>query len=582
MAYLFRTLLLVVACVTSSSSLANQWQYKNVLVLHSYSPSYQWTADFQAGIEQAIEKSNTKLKLSLEYLDTKRVYNDTYYSEFIRYFKTKYQHHQFDAILVTDDNALELINQWPDNPFMGLPIIAAGINNQAATLSTVTSDYRIIFERDEIEKTVELIMRARPNLQRLYYISDRSTTSQYVREKALEVLARNTSVEVIEIRDIPLARVGEVLKGISPDDAVILTHYNTDIERGIYHRYQYVAQEIALNSPAPVFVFWEFYITDGVFGGYVNRSEQVGREMLVALDEFIPLNFSEQVAVGNASRPVVDFNALERFSIDESSLPQNTLILNQPVSFLKSNWQVLSIAASIIFCMALVIITQAVTIRQKRELNKQNKKIVQLQKKTLKTQKDMIVVLGEAIETRSGETGNHVKRVAQLSSHLARLYGLTHREVELIEIISPMHDVGKIAIPESILEKPGRLDSAEWEIMQTHTSYGYKLLNASNGEVFHLAATVAHEHHERWDGLGYPNGLSGEDIHIFSRITAIADVFDALLSERCYKQAWSLDEVVAHFTRENGAQFDPTLTTILLNNLDQFVAIRNTYPDKSE
>ncbi|EGU44698.1 hypothetical protein VII00023_20187 [Vibrio ichthyoenteri ATCC 700023] len=566
--------------MTSSFSQANQWQYKNVLVLHSYSPSYQWTADFQSGIEQAIAKSNTKLKLSLEYLDTKRVYNETYYSEFIRYFNTKYQHYQFDAVLVTDDNALDLINQWPDNPFKGLPIIAAGINNQSATLSAVTSRYRIIYERDEIDKTVELMSRVRPNLQRLYYISDRSTTSQYVREKALEVLARNSSIEVIEIRDIPLARVGEELQGISPDDAVILTHYNTDIDRGIYHRYQYVAQEIAINSPAPVFVFWEFYITNGIFGGYVNRSEQVGREMLLALDEFIPLNFSEEVNVGHSSRPVVDFEALERFGIDEHQLPQNTLILNQPESFIKSNWQLLSIAASIIFCMALVIVTQAVTIRQKRELNKKNKKIVQLQKKTLKTQKDMIVVLGEAIETRSGETGNHVKRVAQLSSLLARLHGLSHREVELIEIISPMHDVGKIAIPESILEKLGQLDSSEWEIMQTHTSHGYKLLNASSGEVFNLAATVAHEHHERWDGSGYPNGLAGENIHIFSRITAIADVFDALLSVRCYKRAWTLEEVVEHFKREHGAQFDPELTTILLDNLDDFIAIRNAYPDK--
>lgn len=566
--------------MTSSFSLAEQWQYKNVLVLHSYSPSYQWTADFQSGIDQVVAKSNTKLKLSLEYLDTKRVYNETYYGEFIRYFSTKYQHHQFDAVLVTDDNALELINQWPDNPFIDLPIIAAGINNPSATLSTVTKDYRIIYERDEIKKTVELVSRIQPNLQRLYYISDRSTTSQYVREKALEVLALMPNIEVVEIRDVPLERVGKILHGISPNDAVILTHYNTAIDRGIYHRYQYVAQEVALNSPAPVFVFWEFYITNGVFGGHVNRSEQVGREMLLALDEFIPLNLSAEVNVGHSSRAVVDFNALERLGIEEDRLPKDTLVLNPPERFIEPNWQLLSIAGSIIVCMALVIATQAVSIRQKRELNKKNRKIVQLQKKTLKTQKDMIVILGEAIETRSGETGNHVKRVAQLSSLLARLHGLSHREVELIEIISPMHDVGKIAIPESILDKPGRLDSAEWEIMQTHTSHGYKLLNASSGEVFNLAATVAHEHHERWDGLGYPNGLSGENIHVFSRITAIADVFDALLSERCYKQAWSLDEVVAHFTRENGAQFDPVLTNILLSNLEQFIAIRNTYPDK--
>ena len=560
---------------------ASQWKSENVLVLHSYSASYPWTADFQAGIDQAFAKSNTKVKLSLEYLDSKRIFHQDYYSEFIRYFNAKYKNYTFNAVLVTDDNALNLINQWPDNPFSDLPIIAAGINDHDASLSTLTKRSKILYERDEIEKTFDLIRRFRPDLKHLYYISDRSTTSELIRQKAIEFLEDYPQASIVEIRDIPLKNVGEQLRKISANDAVILTHYNTDLERNIYHRYQDVSSEIASNSPAPVFVFWEFYITNGVLGGYVNRSEQLGVEMVLALNDFIDLDFSSELSAGHSGRPVVDYNSLKQFGVSEHLLPANTLILNQPQGFVKKNWRLLSVIGVIFLCMTLIIITQAVAIRQKREIHKKNKKIVQLQKRTMRTQKNMIVVLGEAIETRSGETGNHVKRVAKLSSHLARLHGLTHREIELIEIISPMHDVGKIAIPETILDKPGRLDSAEWEIMQTHTSHGYKLLSASRGEVFTLAATIAHEHHERWDGNGYPNGLVGDNIHVFSRITAIADVFDALLSVRCYKRAWLLEEVVAHFERENGAQFDPILTQLLLDNLDEFIEIRNASPDKS-
>ncbi|MFA0412186.1 HD domain-containing phosphohydrolase [Vibrio renipiscarius] len=574
-------LFVVLVTFFSSMAFANQWQSKNVLVLHSYSSSYQWTADFQKGIEEALANSNSKVRMSLEFLDTKRIFHKAYLDEFTYYFDSKYKDYSFDAVLVTDDNALELINRWPGNRFAGLPIIAAGINNPKASLEGVTHQARIFYEQDEVEKTFELIRRFRPNLERLYYIADKSKTSELIREKTIAFLSQYPQATIVEIRDLPLADVGRQLREISPNDAVILTHYNTAVSQGVYHRYQYIAHEIASNSVAPVFVFWEFYIKNGVVGGYVNRSKSLGKQMVYALNEFIEIGSYPPLEEGSSARPVFDYHAFQRHGFDANYLPNNALLLNKPESFIEKNWRLLLIVAAIFLTMSTIIITQAISIKQKRELNKKNKKIVRLQKKTLKTQKDMIVMLGEAIETRSGETGNHVKRVAQLSSSLAKIVGLTHREIELIEIVSPMHDVGKIAIPEAILDKPGKLDEQEWAIMQTHTSYGYHLLNASRGEIFHLAATVAHEHHERWDGQGYPNGLAGEEIHIFSRITAIADVFDALLSERCYKQAWPLAQVVEHFQNEKGAQFDPHLTQLLLDNLDLFIDIRDDSPDKT-
>ncbi|GAK86273.1 response regulator [Vibrio ponticus] len=383
-----------------------------------------------------------------------------------------------------------------------------------------------------------------------------------------------------EIRDLPLSQAAQSLQNISPNDAVLLTHYNTETEQGVYHGYNYLAHQFASNSAAPVFVFWEFFITDGVFGGYVHRSTHIGTQMAVALAKFLPIKFSDELDIERIEQTVVDHRALSRFNIKPADLPDETVYLNQPQSYLKQNWQIVSIGLSIFFCMALVIVTQGIYIRQKKRINKQNKKIVRLQKRTLKSQKDMIMVLGDAIETRSGETGHHVRRVAQVSALLGKLYGLTHRDVELLEIVSPMHDVGKIAVSESILEKPGKLTEQEWALIQTHTLHGHRLLSSGDGHIFKLAATVAYQHHERWDGKGYPEGLAGEDIHIFARITAVADVFDALLSERCYKKAWTIDQVIELFNQEQGKQFDPQLTALFLRHIDKFIEIRNASPDK--
>lgn len=195
------------------------------------------------------------------------------------------------------------------------------------------------------------------------------------------------------------------------------------------------------------------------------------------------------------------------------------------------------------------------------------------------TQKELIFRIGEIGEVRSRETGNHVRRVAEYSYLLAKLYGLSDSEAELIKIASPMHDIGKVAIPDSILKKDGKLTDEEYEIMKQHTVIGYNLLKNSNRKLLRSAAIIAHEHHEKWNGTGYPNGLKGEDIHLYGRITAIADVFDALASDRVYKKAWELPRIVKLFTEERGQHFDPRLIDIFLKNFDQFVKIKKNYED---
>ncbi|WP_258881510.1 DUF3369 domain-containing protein [Paenibacillus sp. sptzw28] len=203
-----------------------------------------------------------------------------------------------------------------------------------------------------------------------------------------------------------------------------------------------------------------------------------------------------------------------------------------------------------------------------------------LNEEVVNTQKEIIFTMGEIAETRSRETGNHVKRVAEYSKLLALRLGLPEKEAELLRLASPMHDVGKVGIPDSVLNKPGKLTPEEFELIKTHTTMGFSMLNHSKKEIILTAAIIALEHHERYDGTGYPNKLKGEEIHIFSRITAVADVFDALCSDRVYKKAWPIEEVVALLRSESGKHFDPNVVDIFLEHLDEVLEIKADYADR--
>jgi PAS domain S-box-containing protein len=195
------------------------------------------------------------------------------------------------------------------------------------------------------------------------------------------------------------------------------------------------------------------------------------------------------------------------------------------------------------------------------------------------TQKEIVYKMGEIGESRSRETGNHVKRVAEYSKLLALLSGLSREDAEILFTASPMHDIGKVAIPDNILNKPGKLTIEEFEVMKNHAQIGYEVLKGSNRTVLKAAAIVAHEHHEKWDGSGYPRGLKGDDIHIFGRITAVADVFDALGHDRVYKKAWELERIYKLFQDERGKHFDPSLIDLVLNNKEKFEQIKDRYND---
>jgi response regulator RpfG family c-di-GMP phosphodiesterase len=203
-----------------------------------------------------------------------------------------------------------------------------------------------------------------------------------------------------------------------------------------------------------------------------------------------------------------------------------------------------------------------------------------LNQEIIETQKEVIMILGEVIESRSKETGNHVRRVAEVSYLLAMEAGLGEKKAELLRLASPMHDIGKVGIPDEILFKPTKLSNGELAVIRGHTNIGVEILKNSRREIMEAAVIAAQQHHERWDGAGYPNGLKEEEIHIFGRITALADVFDSLIHRRPYKDAWTLDRVLEYLQNERGRHFDPVLTDIFLNNIEAVMAINARYPDK--
>ena len=204
----------------------------------------------------------------------------------------------------------------------------------------------------------------------------------------------------------------------------------------------------------------------------------------------------------------------------------------------------------------------------------------QLAQEVSDTQREVIFTMGAVGESRSKETGNHVKRVAEYSKILALASGLSIEEAELLKQASPMHDIGKVAIPDAVLNKPGRFNAQERKIMDTHATLGYNMIKNSERPLLKAASIVAYEHHERWDGTGYPNKLSGEDIHIYGRITALADVFDALGSDRVYKKSWDDEKILKLFKEERAKHFDPKLIDIFFENLDKFYEVRDKFKDK--
>lgn len=228
-------------------------------------------------------------------------------------------------------------------------------------------------------------------------------------------------------------------------------------------------------------------------------------------------------------------------------------------------------------------LTLAKTIEHVKRNKKNEEEKQRLMRELDDTQKDIIINMSEVIEGRSRETGNHVIRVGEYSRILGAGMGMDEKEALNLKFAACMHDVGKIAIPDSILKKPGKLTNDEFDLMKSHTSAGHTIVSRfrnSHLPIVKMASVIALEHHEKFNGKGYPEGKSGKDISLFGRITAIADVFDALGSDRVYKKAWDLDSILDLIKEEAGQHFDPVLVKVFFDHQDEILDIREKYKDE--
>ena len=196
-----------------------------------------------------------------------------------------------------------------------------------------------------------------------------------------------------------------------------------------------------------------------------------------------------------------------------------------------------------------------------------------LNREIIQTQEDLINRLGNAVESRSKESGNHIKRMSEFCFILGQELNLPESTCEILKQATPMHDVGKISIPDYVLLKPERLTEDEMFVMKKHSEMGFDILSGSDRPILNAAAIIAQQHHEKYDGSGYPSGLKGEDIHLYARIVAVADVFDALIHRRCYKDPWSLEDIMQFLNDERGKHFDPLVIDALENRLEDILKI---------
>lgn len=218
-----------------------------------------------------------------------------------------------------------------------------------------------------------------------------------------------------------------------------------------------------------------------------------------------------------------------------------------------------------------------------KEVTKRTAELNETLKLAQETEYEISLRLGLASEYRDLETGMHIKRISHYSALLGRLYGMNEKEEKLLLYSSPLHDIGKIGIPDAVLLKPGKLNEVEFRLMKEHTTIGGLMLDKSdNYPVIKAGQVIALQHHEKYNGTGYPNGLKGEEIHIYARIVSITDVFDALSSKRVYKDAFPLEKTLSIMKDERGTHFDPLLLDLFIDNIVEFLKIKENFNDSDE
>ena len=553
----------------------------SILVVHSYSLDYSWTKQMHDGVVSLLEAPEVDARYRVEFLDAKHQHLPDYQHRLLDLYREKFADSHFDGIILTDDHALNLVAKYKDELFPKTPIVACGINDQSA-IPANSGDMNIIVESVAHAETLALALRQNPETHTISVLIDHTLTGQAIRrdfEKQTKALAKRVKIDFLPI--MTADELVEFARTRRPGELIYLLVYFTDKAGQVFEANE-IPRLVADASPVPVYVAWDFQMDTGVVGGCVTSAfghgQKAAQTLLDRLANKNPPHIYNTLA--GVNRHTYDYNVLKQFDIPLSSLPDNSLLLHRPVSYFEAHRSAILSALAIITILGIIIMLLIENALRQHKINLNNTEIMTLNREVIDTQLELMSTLGQVIETRSNDTANHVRRVAAYSVLLGRRYGMSEEEILLFEAASPMHDVGKIGIPDNILHKPGKLTPEEYEIIKNHTIIGEHILHKSDRKLMACARTIAIQHHERWDGTGYPCGLRGEEINIFARISTLADVYDALSLSRVYKPAWPKERVLNFIRQERGGMFDPQIVDLFFANLDEVDAIRISLSDR--
>lgn len=579
------TLFFILYCIMISANTAHSIPIctpKTILIIHSFSPTDTWTINTNKAIIDTFKKQSPSTRLRFEFMDSKNFSDPSYLSSLALMYANKYAFTLPDGIIATDNDALRFMQTYGVDIFPNVPVIASGINN--AQLPSADSNIRsIIAEKADHLGTIRQAIRMRPYLRTVHIIGDESPTCHSMIEEISSIASKLP--QHINLKLTPAMTLEELkifVKSRKSHEVIyLLPHFKTTDDK--FYMQGSIEKELAEISSVPILVSWSFQLKTGVLGGKVLSASSLGRQAafsiirLLAGQPVIPLQLD-----ANVHKSIYDYQRLKKFNIALDKLPIEASLINKPESFFIKHNKALIPALAIIFILSLILFLTYNNLQKQIILRQSKERIIILDKEVIETQKVIVSTLGEVIEARSKEAGGHVQRVAKISRFIGKRIGMVEKDLDLLEAASPMHDVGKIGIPEAILHKPGKLTVEEFEIIKTHTSIGKDILDGSTKELLQIACDIAHQHHERWDGNGYPNGLREDGISIFARVTMLADVYDALCSKRCYKEAWPRDRVFSYIKSERAKAFDPQLVDIFTKYEEEIRQIREQYLDKNE
>lgn len=540
---------------------------RNVLILHSYAQDFKWTNDFQEGIMAEILASNFNINYQVEYLDTKRNYSKEYYSYLSELFNFKFKNSNFDLIVAVDNNALDFVIENKNNIFDDLPVIAGGINNVSEY--SLSDKYYIIEETIDYKKVFEYMEKLNENLEKVYVINDDTRTGMTINQEIQSMInaEEDFSLAVEYVSALPINDLIEFSKNLDNSEGILFLLYFVD-GNDVRLNYKEAISLMGKVSKVPIFTVWDFYLNQGAVGGYLTSPKVHGNAVGASVRDFFSgkeiLNYRNDLDYKD--QQILDYEIYKKYEDYFTSKPKDVIWINKPESYFQKNRRMIISFVSIIIVLLIIILFSVERIKNQKKVNKKDKAMMEIQT-------ELIYTLGDVIETRSGETANHVKRVSKVAEYLAVKFG--HKDIsEIVLITSPLHDLGKIGIPDAILKKPDGLTYEEFETMKRHTSIGYELLKNKNSKILNVAAKIAYEHQELWNGAGYPKGLKGTEISIYARIVTVADVYDALRSQRVYKESWPIEKTLKFFENQKGKMFQPELVDIILNNYIDIEGIR--------